>query len=337
MRPEIIRWGLIGLGKQGGTIAESLRHTGQAELRAVGSHDRSHARAFAEQFAIQESGTPDEVCSRDDVDAVFVASPNNMHYADAKCALENRKHVLCEKPFTLKSTEAEELIALSRTSERILGVNFHLRASPLLQKARSLIRSGVLGRVVAAEYEWYTGQLGRSALPPLPAHMRWRENIAQSGGGALMARGVHLLDLASFLFESPITSIFAAKLPLKKVVDTTLKGIFYQHELLSSFTTSRETPLPENHVRLYGSDGVLNLRDPFNTGLEGGLELRGTHATARAYPRTDLYAMAIADFQKKIAGGPDTFGATEHDALQSVLVTEALTESLKTGAMMRVL
>jgi hypothetical protein len=78
------------------------------------------------------------------------------------------------------------------------------------------------------------------------------------------------------------------------------------------------------------------LRDPFNTEPEGVLELRGMHAMTRVYPRTDLYAMAIADFQRKIAGGPDTFGATEHDALQSVLVTEALTKSLNTGALTRV-
>ena len=114
------RWGIIGSGKIAKDFAVSLQHVG-AEIVAVGARQLKDAKQFGQTFSISNCyGTYEEVVKDPNVDIVYVSTIHPTHYDCVKLALENKKHVLCEKPFTLNSKQAGELIEMARKNKLYL-------------------------------------------------------------------------------------------------------------------------------------------------------------------------------------------------------------------------
>ncbi|HEX2535126.1 MAG TPA: oxidoreductase [Chitinophagaceae bacterium] len=130
-----------------------------------------------------------------EIDLVVIATTNATHYPLAKEALEAGKHVVVDKPFTIRSAEAEELIRLAKDKGKMLSVYHNRRFASDARTARKVIESGVLGRLV--EYEVHFDRW-RNALRP----GAWREeNIP--GSGIWYDLGSHLVDQVQHLFGLP--------------------------------------------------------------------------------------------------------------------------------------
>ena len=105
---QMIRWGIVGLGTIAKKFADTVTAMGKdrAVLAAAASRDINKAKAFAEKYGIENSfGSYGELFESDCVDAVYICTPNSMHYKNCMAALENGKHVLCEKPFAINADE----------------------------------------------------------------------------------------------------------------------------------------------------------------------------------------------------------------------------------------
>src|SRR3954462_4963135 len=104
------RWGILAPGRIARAFARDLRLVPGAELAAVGSRSQDRAAAFAEELGFASAyGSYEELLADESVDAVYVASPHALHVAHVSAALRAGKHVLCEKPITLRAVDAEEL------------------------------------------------------------------------------------------------------------------------------------------------------------------------------------------------------------------------------------
>src|SRR4051794_8377549 len=104
-----LRWGILATGGIASAFASDLRTSGR-DLVAVGSRSQESADAFAAKFDIPHAHASYEALVTDpDVDIIYVSTPHPMHHAGAKLALENGKHVLVEKSFTVNRAEAEDL------------------------------------------------------------------------------------------------------------------------------------------------------------------------------------------------------------------------------------
>ena len=88
------------------------------------------------------------------ISAVHIATPNHTHYALAKMALEAGKNVLIEKPMTLNSREAHELVELAASRELVLHVGHIFRYNSALRTARQILQSGWVGKVLYARVQW---------------------------------------------------------------------------------------------------------------------------------------------------------------------------------------
>ena len=112
-----MNWGIIGLGKIANKAAETfsfLRQEGE-KLTAVASRDYEKAREFGEKYGAEKFyGSYSEIFNDKDVDAIYISTPNNMHYSEIKEALLNGKHVLCEKPMALIPSEYNELYTIAK-------------------------------------------------------------------------------------------------------------------------------------------------------------------------------------------------------------------------------
>lgn len=138
----MIKFGVIGTGwiaeefVKGAVLVEGL------EFAAVYSRNKETGTAFAEPFGGAEIFDDIEAFAKSDIDAVYIASPNSLHYSQSKLMLENGKHVLCEKPITVTPAEFKELWELADSKNLIYTeaiMYLHLPARKiLLEKIKDL-------------------------------------------------------------------------------------------------------------------------------------------------------------------------------------------------------
>jgi predicted dehydrogenase len=191
--------GLIGFGLAGKVFHASLVHA-NPNLRLthiVLRHGSASEEKYPEAKILR---TADALFAEKSVDLVVVATPNTSHLELAAKALQAGKHVVVDKPFTIASSDADELIALSRKVGRVLSVFQNRRWDGDFLTVRRILEQKCLGRL--AEYESRFDRF-RPALKP----GAWREQ-ALPGSGVLFDLGSHLIDQAVVLFGRP-QSIFA--------------------------------------------------------------------------------------------------------------------------------
>src|SRR5690242_1789369 len=144
--PMTTRWGILGPGRIARSFARDLRLVPDAELTAVGSRSLPRAAAFADEHGFASAhGSYEELLGDPSVDAVYVASPHGLHVEHVTAALEASKHVLCEKPITLRAADAEELFALALRRERLLMEAMWTACHPVVRAVRRGLREGAFG------------------------------------------------------------------------------------------------------------------------------------------------------------------------------------------------
>ena len=109
-----MKWGILATGTIARKFAQTINQMDGETLVAVGSRRADSARTFADQFAIPRAHDSYEALAADpEVECVYIATPNALHYENCKLCLEHGKHVLCEKPFTIDPAQAESLYRLA--------------------------------------------------------------------------------------------------------------------------------------------------------------------------------------------------------------------------------
>ncbi len=189
MAKSQIAWGLIGTtGWADSTFGPAIAAADNAALHAVLSSKQESADAFCEKHEVDKGYADlDAFLADDEVQVVWVASPNYLHAPQTIAALNAGKHVLCEKPMALTVTECEAMLAAAEAGGRQLGIGYHLRHHPLHQEVRQEWKSGNFGDPVFFRAQLYF------AYPEAPAE--WRQKKETSGGWALCDIGTHLIDL----------------------------------------------------------------------------------------------------------------------------------------------
>ena len=193
-----IRFGIMGAGRIAGQFVRATKFVDSAEMVAVASKDIEKAKKFAEENGVASYCTYDELLSRDDIDAVYVATTNNFHYENIKACLENGKHVLCEKAMVFTKKEAAELCDLAREKGLFLMEAMWTRFLPSMQKAKKWITDGRIGKI-----QNISGVIGFKGN----ADPESRLMNPALGGGALFDIGVYIIEIASFLAGEKIIDV----------------------------------------------------------------------------------------------------------------------------------
>ena len=190
---EPIGWGILATGKIARSFARDLREVPGARIAAVGSRTAGSAEGFAQEYAgpdCRAHASYDALVADPSVDVVYVASPHALHLEHAGLALEAGKHVLCEKPLTLNTAEAEAMVALARQHDRFLMEAMWMACHPVIRAVREGFATGRFGvpRQVHADLGFVVDRPPGDRLvdPAL-------------GGGALLDMGIYPLTLAELL------------------------------------------------------------------------------------------------------------------------------------------
>lgn len=195
MESQKVRWGIIGLGNIANQFATDLAWLEDAELVAVASRNTDKATEFAQKYNCQKAyGSYDALFADDQVDIIYIATPHDSHAELSIKALENGKHVLCEKPIALSYTDAVRMIETSRKYNKFFMEAFWTRFIPSVKEVLEKIKKGEIGdlKYINADFAYYNDQLEGN-----------RMTDKKLGGGALFDIGVYPLFLSYILLGIP--------------------------------------------------------------------------------------------------------------------------------------
>jgi len=199
-----IRAGIVGTGFIGPVHLEALRRNnvsvvGLAEATPELAAEKAAALGIPTAYESFEALLADP-----DIDVVHLATPNFLHYPQAKAALRAGKHVVCEKPLATSSQESADLVRIAQETEKVNVINFNIRFYPMAQQARSMVQSGEIGDLFILQGSYLQDWL------LLPTDWNWR--LEPGLGGTLRAVGdigSHWLDLMSFITGLKVKEVFA--------------------------------------------------------------------------------------------------------------------------------
>ncbi len=200
------------------------------------------------------------------IDFVSVVTPNHVHFAPSKMALENGFHVIVEKPIAFSLEEAQTLKKLVDETGLILALTHTYTGYPMVKEARHMVRSGALGKIRKVYVEYPQGWLSKPLENTGNMQASWRTDPKQSGmGGAIGDIGTHAANLAEYITDTKITEVCA-------LLNTVVEGRRLDDDcsMLVRFDNGGSGVLLATQVAA-GDENNLNIRV---YGEKGGLEWR---------------------------------------------------------------
>ena len=185
---------ILGTGFIGGVHAQMLRRAGVHVRGMLGSSPERGKIGAAAHGVPHAYVTLDDVLADDAVDVVHVTTPNLAHFEQVKAILAARKHVICEKPLAMTSTQSAEMVQLAERSGKICAVCYNIRFYPLNQQAHGMVQAGEVGRP-----RFVTGHYHQDWLAEATD---WNWRLEADKGGALRSVGdigTHWVDLTCFI------------------------------------------------------------------------------------------------------------------------------------------
>jgi len=324
------RWGLIGLGRIAETeIAPGIAALGGHELAIVVSRDQAKADAFAASHGAQRGMTSyEEMLAAEDIDAVYIATPNALHAEQVAAAASAGKHVLCDKPLAMSVYDAEAAVAACEDAGVRLGMMFQTRRFEGVPEAVAAVRDGTIGRVVMAQVEMGAGR----NLPK-----GWRTDPSLAGLGTINNIGVHAFDLLRYLLGAEVIEV-SALIDREEgfTVDTAAAVILrFDNGTLAYVNANQAVGHPQNDFVLYGSSGRVLGRNLSRPRQDGTLIVTTADGqTEKSANTSGGYRETLAAFAEAIEVGHDP-SPSGVDGLRSVELTTAIATAVETGSVVR--
>ncbi|MCW8960961.1 MAG: Gfo/Idh/MocA family oxidoreductase [Ignavibacteriaceae bacterium] len=250
-----LKWGVAGCGRfSEHTFIPTLKFLRRSVVQSFFSHNLNRAKELAEK-----SGATGYFDNYDDflnsgIDCVFISSINAQHHEQVIKAAQAGKHILCEKPMALTSKQAEEMVEACKQNNVLLAVNFVHRLHPQVLKAKELIKSQKIGKLVSVNISFNID---------MPPSNNFRFNKELSGGGALRDLGSHILDLLRF-FGGEIAEIngymdnIIYKYDVEDIASALVK---FENGSYGNFNVSYNTKKSFNRVEILGHTGAISIEN----------------------------------------------------------------------------
>lgn len=308
----MIRLGFLGTGWIGRNRMEAILAGGEAV--AVAIHDPNPTTAAEAHKVAPMAFQADslEAILALEPDGLVIATPSAMHADQCVRALSSGVPVFCQKPLGRNACEVAAVLAAAKAADRLLGVDLSYRHLAAINEIRSRIRRGELGQVFAADLTFH------NAYGP-GAGWFWDPRL--SGGGCLIDLGVHLVDLALWMFDFPeVRSVSATLLRDGRskregeVEDYAIGEFALEGGLTVRISCSWNLNAGEDaliEATFYGTKGGARMRNENGSFFDFSADLFcGRNAERIASPPDRWGGRAAVEWAKKLAKGEKFAGST---------------------------
>lgn len=299
-----LRWGILGAARF------AREHMGPAIHAARGNRLVALATSSEANAAPFEAFCPgldvfldyDAMLAWDAIDAVYIPLPNSLHVEWTKKALKAGKHVLTEKPITMKASEFDELIALRDETGLLAAEAYMIVHHPQWIRVKELIETGEIGKIrhvdTAFSYD-NSAETGNIRNKP------------ETGGGGIRDIGVYTYSSVRFATGAEPVDL-TARVKTENGVDTWAQVVGEMDGPTGRFTYSAMTSmrLPNRQeVVFQGETGTITVSAPFNPGVFGvaAIHVRDQEGTVRTeqWPRANHYVNQVENFARSVATGAE--------------------------------
>jgi len=257
MRTDL-RAGIVGTGFMGTAHARAARLVG-ARLVGVAASTPEHAKEAAVRLGADRSFDSAESLLMDpDIDVVHICVPNALHLPYARLALEEGKHVVCEKPLAADVDGARALVAALEQAGTVGTVPFVYRFHPMVRAMQHAVAAGEYGRTHLAHGTYLQDWLSS------PGDDDWRVDPAQGGASRAFADiGSHWFDLLEFVVDDRVARVcatFARAFETRATEDTALVQFATEQGVVGSVVVSQVAPGRKNALVLEISGDTASAR-----------------------------------------------------------------------------
>ncbi len=264
----MLKVGIIGCG----SIAKQrhgYEYFHNADVQIKGFYDliAARAQALADLYGGSVYADVDAMLADPEIDAVSVCMANAFHAEISIKALKAGKHVLCEKPMAVTMEQCQAMVDAARESGKRLMIGHNQRLAPAHKKAKELLTSGALGRVITFQSTF--GHKGPEMWSMDKSANTWFFKKASASFGSMADLGIHKIDLMRYLIGSEITSVYSTMKVLDKkfpdgtpieVDDNSVEILNFADGAMGTVTTSWTHYGEEcNASVLYCEKGIMKL------------------------------------------------------------------------------
>jgi predicted dehydrogenase len=341
---DTVRIGIVGSGYMARTYAEALaRHTRGARAVAVAVGRR--APAFAAEYGLVPEPSLAALLARPDVDAVILATPEQIRLEQVCAAAAAGKHVLSEKPFAPSVTQADAMIAACKEAGVTLMVSQTLRFRGTMARAKRLVDEGAIGRVLQVRtYAMHS----REDFLALVNEKPWATEA--TAGGHFFDQAVHNFDYLRWITGSEVTEVFAymaSQTGLPYPALSVMAQLRFASGAMAQLNLCFELPdavFPEHGTRfmVVGERGLLEMDQYSNVRL--GREQRWEvlweqppfdfRNDPNSPVRMEAHAAMLQEFIDSLREGRSP-SVTGEDGRAAVEICEACVRSARTGLPVR--
>jgi glucose-fructose oxidoreductase len=327
MAQSKVRYAVVGLGyvAQAAVLPSFAHARRNSSLHAIVSGSIEKLNEIGDKYRIPVRASYDDYdrCLQE-VDAVYICTPNSEHAAYAVRAANAGKHVLCEKPLAVTQDQCEAMIRAAKANNVRIMTAYRLRFEPLFLEVLEIVKSGRIG-----EPRFFNSSFSMHARP---GGIRTRREL---GGGTLYDLGIYCINTARLMFRAEPIEVFGSSIDGARSnmpeIDEMTSGIMrFDGDRLATFTTSFNAN-GVSEFRVVGTEGNIHAEPAYEYGEALGYTLTvGEEVRKKKGRRRDQFAAEIAYFSDCVMNGRDPDPSAD-EGCWDVRVVNALYESAQSG------
>lgn len=255
MLKDELNIGVIGAGCFARFAVNAFFQVPSIKIVAVTDSNASVAKQMGNEYNAEIYTDLENLLANTSIDLVYIATPPFLHYSQSKMALMAGKHVICEKPAALKTTEAKELQTLAKSLKLLYVINLMQRYNPLYAVIKSIVQEKMLGNFLHGFFENYASDVNLDEK-----HWFWDE---AKSGGIFIEHGVHFFDMFQGWFgPGKILSAVQLKRPeiQTKIIDRVQATALFNKAVVTFYHAfDQPAILEKRELRLQFEKGEITL------------------------------------------------------------------------------
>ena len=289
-----VRWGIVGLGKIANLFAEDIQKVPNAKLYAVASRNKENSKRFAQKYNASIFYDNYMDMSKDQqVDAVYIATPHAFHKEHTLLFLNQKKAVLCEKPFAMNGMQVKEMIDTAKTNNTLLMEAMWTFFLPHYQAVLKVLKEGTIGDIVNIHADF-----GFNAVYDPESRLIKKE----LGGGSLLDIGIYPIFLVLTVLGIPET-IDANATFFDSGVDSSCKMTFKYKNNVEAKLESNLLKYTPTEAIIQGTKGKIIIHKKFHAPSSFSIEKDKIIRNFDFEVKTNGYSYEIEHFSHLLQTG----------------------------------
>jgi len=328
---KVLNWGILSSAKIARVhVIPALQKSTSLKVTAIASRSEGAAQEIAKSLNISSAyGSYEQLIGDPNIDVIYNPLPNHLHVPLTIAALQAGKHVLCEKPLALTASEAQQLLAASQQSGKLVEEAFMVRSNPQWQWVREQINNQRIGKLCAIQgaFSYFNNDANNI------------RNQADIGGGGIYDIGCYLINTSRFVTGEEPCRIAAVidRDPDMKTDRLASAIMVFPSGVQMTWLCSTQLAAYQR-VSLLGSTGRIEVQIPFNApndsenlvSIDDGSDISGASLQRQSFPVSDQYQLQADNFCAAIHGERPQLNPLD-DSIANLKVIDAIFSAAKTG------